>query len=243
MISFLFRKFTVLTIIMAFILTGCGSRQNGDVTVSLEVNPDPPAVGQSSLTVKLGTSDGSAVDGAMVMVDGNMDHEGMQPLHAMFKEQGAGVYQSPFSWTMEGDWVMDVTVTLENGQEITKSFEMTVDGMGDHDHDEEMMMPNRVPNNGAKVQIISPVDGATFKSGDEIVIQVATENFDLTRDGNHWHIYVDEHTTLMIMGGMTETTLRDLSVGQHEIAVYLSNGNHEDLEDGAIITITIEDGG
>jgi len=241
--GFSYLKITVLAVFMVFILTGCGSSQADEITMDLVADPDPPSVGQSSLKLTLTTPDATAVEGAMVMVDGNMDHEGMQPLHAMFKEQGSGVYQVPFSWTMEGDWMMDVTATLANGQEVTRSFEMTVHGMDEHDHDEEMMMPARVPNNGAKIQIISPADGARFKLGDEVVIQVATENFDLTRDGNHWHIYVDDHTTLMIMGGMTETILRDLPVGEHEIAVYLSNGNHEDLEDGAIISIIIEDDG
>lgn len=105
----------------------------------------------------------------------------------------------------------------------------------DHEHPE-----GRIPNNGAVIHLISPADGDTFKSSDEIKIEVEVENFELVTDG-HWHIYVDGSEWSMIMSAATNDTLRGLSPGEHEIEVTLSNKDHQDLEEGDHATITIEE--
>lgn len=97
-----------------------------------------------------------------------------------------------------------------------------------------------VPNNGATIEIISPSDGAIFKVGEEIIVEVEVENFELGVDGNHWHID-NQGVELMVMGANTDEVLRDLEAGEHIVKVALSNGNHEELEDGDSITITVEE--
>jgi hypothetical protein len=44
----------------------------------------------------------------------------------------------------------------------------------------------------------------------------------------------------MIEGGDLDHALRGLEPGEHQLSVSLSNGNHEELEDGAHVTITVE---
>ncbi len=105
----------------------------------------------------------------------------------------------------------------------------------DHDHPE-----GRISNDGAIIRLISPADGATFKSSDEIKVEVEVENFELGTDG-HWHILVDGTEWSMIMSSATNDTLRGLSPGEHEIEVTLSNNDHQDLEDGDHAVITIEE--
>lgn len=109
----------------------------------------------------------------------------------------------------------------------------------EHEHEEDQSH-ERVPNNGAAIHILSPVDGATFNAGDEVTVEIEVENFTLG-EGNHWHIYVDGSSWGMVMGENTDDTLRGLETGEHEISVYLSIDTHEELADGDAITIVVEE--
>lgn len=96
-----------------------------------------------------------------------------------------------------------------------------------------------IPNDGAVVHISTPANEANFKLGDPVLMTIETTNFTIGENGNHWHIFLDG-TPIMVMGGNTYV-LQDLSVGQHNIMVYLSNGQHENLEQGDQITILVEE--
>ncbi len=109
------------------------------------------------------------------------------------------------------------------------------EGADGHDEAERQF----VPNNGAVVQITTPDDGASFKTSDSVLVTIETTNFTIGEDGNHWHVYLDGFPT-MIMGGNTYV-LQNLSAGQHDIEVYLSNGQHQDLEQGDQVTIAVEE--
>jgi hypothetical protein len=109
---------------------------------------------------------------------------------------------------------------------------------GDHAGDVEGH-GHRVPNNGAVVRIIAPTSGDTFARGEEVIVEIETEQFPLGEDGNHWHVYVNGESWGMVMGANYTEVLRGLTPGQHQISVYLSNAAHEDLEDGDAVTITV----
>jgi hypothetical protein len=114
----------------------------------------------------------------------------------------------------------------------------SMDGM-DMNHDTE---PGRVPNEGgAAITITSPADGATFSTLDQVLVEVEVENFELGADGNHWHVYVDDVSFGMVMGGNTDQALPGLDPGEHEVSVYLSLGSHEEYEDGDSVTIIVEE--
>lgn len=100
---------------------------------------------------------------------------------------------------------------------------------------------NRIPNNGAVVHIVAPATGETFAQGDQIVVEIETENFVLGEDGNHWHLYVNGESWGMIMGANNTEVVRGLTPGEHEISVYLSIYTHEDLEDGDAVRVIITD--
>ena len=89
--------------------------------------------------------------------------------------------------------------------------------------------------------IVSPQDRAVFASESEVKIEIETESFTLGDEGQHWHLYVDDQPGRMIMGKINDAVLRDLEPGQHEISAYLSNGSHQDLEEGAAVTIMVAD--
>ena len=107
------------------------------------------------------------------------------------------------------------------------------------DHEDDDHAAGRVPNNGAVVEIISPKDGAEFKEGNDIMVEIETENFELDAEGKHWHIFVDDQSRGMIIGADYDEVVRGLEPGEHEISVFLSIGTHEELEDGATITVNI----
>ena len=71
----------------------------------------------------------------------------------------------------------------------------------EHDHEHGDDHGSRLPNDGAVVRIISPANRTTFASGEDIVVEIEVENFDLNDGGNHWHLYVDGKVLSMVAGG------------------------------------------
>lgn len=72
-------------------------------------------VGDAALDLSV-QRDGANVTDAAVHVTGDMTHAGMVPVEASAREISPGVYQaSDFSFTMAGDWVLTIEVTLADG--------------------------------------------------------------------------------------------------------------------------------
>jgi hypothetical protein len=114
-------------------------------------------------------------------------------------------------------------------------------GSGNHGHDpnNQEASSGRVPNNGAVVRIVSPVEGATFSQDEQIIVEIVVENFTVGVAGNHWHIYTNGVSQGMIMGQTTEYVLRGLEPGSYELSVYLADSDHRDLEDGDSVQIAV----
>ena len=106
---------------------------------------------------------------------------------------------------------------------------------GEHDDDN----PERIPNNGAAIRIVSPGDGSLFNEGEEIIVEIETENFTLGEDDNHWEIYVGGESWASVEGGNTDEVLRGLEPGEHEISVFMSLGSHEQLEQGDSVVVSV----
>jgi hypothetical protein len=226
---------------LAVVLAGCGINQPEpaqNVTISLALDPNPPAVGPGHLTVTLVDNLGQPVDNAQVELSGTMAHDGMSPLLAVARPGPAGRYEAPFMWTMAGDWAITVTAALPGGQSAAQEFALTVNQAAPAANHPEKAV---VPNNGAQISIALPHGGAEFAPGDDITVQIATKNFKLGENGNHWHLYVNDRAPQMIMGDISQATLRDLPPGQYTLNAYLSVGTHADLAQGAGITITVVD--
>jgi hypothetical protein len=111
----------------------------------------------------------------------------------------------------------------------------------DHSHGESHDHGPRIPNDGAIVRIITPTNGETFARGDQVIVEIETENFVLGEDGNHWHVHVNGESWGMVMGANHSDVLRGLTPGEHEISVYLSIATHEELAEGDAVTITVTD--
>jgi hypothetical protein len=119
-----------------------------DLDVNMRVDPQPPAVGDSTLIVTVMDGLGNPVDSARVDVRGDMNHAGMVPVLRDVEGGEGGEYRVPFEWTMGGDWIVTVTVTLADGGVATHDFDVSnvlsarinddIDDMSDMSDDHDM---------------------------------------------------------------------------------------------------------
>jgi hypothetical protein len=234
----------LLPLLVSLGLSGCdrgtaAQSETDEVDLILQVDPDPPRQGPSHLGVVVRGADGSPVGAESVAIEATMDHPGMQPLHAKAHPAAAGGYEAPFMWTMPGAWQVAVTAVLDEGRSVTRHFGYEVGAGNAGGKDRPGHVAGRVPNKGAAVRILSPRDGARFAPGEEVRVEIDTENFLLGEQGNHWHVYIDGGSSRMIMGKINDAVLRDLTPGPHEISAYLSVGSHREMEEGAAVKIEV----
>ena len=107
-------------------LAGCQPRveTRADLTVAHEVAPDPPRVGTATITLRVADAAGRPLSGARVSLEGNMSHPGMRPVFGEARELEPGRYESPLEFTMGGDWVVLVRLTLPDGRKIERQFDV-----------------------------------------------------------------------------------------------------------------------
>jgi hypothetical protein len=95
-----------------------------DVKVELTVRPDPPKVGDAVFTVRLTSTDAKPVPGAVVRLEGNMNHAGMKPEFADAEETEPGQYEGNLQFTMGGDWFILVNATLADGRKLKRKVDV-----------------------------------------------------------------------------------------------------------------------
>lgn len=122
--------FTV--VLLSGLLSACARIQGGqsqnadDIIVDLALEPAQPEVGPAQLVVTITDPNGQPIDSATLDIQGNMTHAGMVPVLAQSSKGENGRYVVPFEWTMGGDWIVTVEITLENGQVLSREFPITV---------------------------------------------------------------------------------------------------------------------
>ena len=97
--------------------------------MTLATDPAPRLGGRRrarAVIVTLRDAAGQPVDNAQLAVEANMSHAGMTPVIANGTSGKDGVYRVPLTWTMAGDWYVDVKFTLPDGQKITRRFPVSV---------------------------------------------------------------------------------------------------------------------
>jgi hypothetical protein len=100
-----------------------------DINIQIDVIPNPPTIGEATLLIKLTDAEGAPIDDAMISVIGNMGHEGMMPVESESDVSIDGEWQIPFTWTMTGDWFIDVNAELTDNRDTAQAhFEFSVAG-------------------------------------------------------------------------------------------------------------------
>ena len=92
--------------------------------IESEISPRPPRVGAANITLKVSDDAGEPVTGARIRMEGNMTHAGMSPSFGDAKETAPGIYLAPLEFSMSGDWIILVHVTLSNGEKLEREFEV-----------------------------------------------------------------------------------------------------------------------
>jgi YtkA-like protein len=107
-------------------LEGCrrATESTSELTLAHEVSPQPPRVGQLTITLKPMDASGKPVEGAQITLEGNMSHAGMVPVFAEAREVAPGGYRANIDLSMAGDWFVLVHITLRDGRKLERQFEI-----------------------------------------------------------------------------------------------------------------------
>ena len=121
-----------VTVFLGIALVGCrgdGGSEDLGYDFKVGISPTPPTVGAARLIIGLHDPTGNPVEGAQVLVEGNMSHAGMVPVQDTAQLDGPGQYSVPgFSFTMAGDWVLDLKATLPDGTVVRTRHPTSVVG-------------------------------------------------------------------------------------------------------------------
>ena len=101
----------VFALAIIAILPGCYPAATADAAVVVECDtaPDPPQRGPTLVSCLISDPEGERLQAADVMLEANMTHPGMQPIHASMSESASGRYESRIDLTMAGDWYLVIT--------------------------------------------------------------------------------------------------------------------------------------
>jgi hypothetical protein len=120
------RAFGAVALCAGLFLTGCRRHTEppDGVSIEHELAPRPPRVGTTTVTLRVSEASGRPLSGAHVRLEGNMSHAGMRPIFAEARESAPGRYQSELEFTMAGDWVITVRLTLPDGRELEREIDV-----------------------------------------------------------------------------------------------------------------------
>lgn len=119
-------------VLLGLLVTACGAAEENAANADLQISliPAPGGISGAYLQVQLADATGAPITDAQVQVEGNMNHAGMAPVFVDAVSDDAdgssdGIYQLPFQFTMLGDWIITVEVTLADGTTVTRDIEVT----------------------------------------------------------------------------------------------------------------------
>lgn len=125
-------RFYGLLIILIIVVVGCRESAqptptpSQDVQISITSDPNPPVMGDAKLLVTITDAQGNALEATEVKVRGDMNHAGMAPEFGDPAEKTDAGYSVAFNWSMGGDWIITVDVTLSDGRTFSQEFDFSV---------------------------------------------------------------------------------------------------------------------
>lgn len=117
-------RFFLLSLLALFAFGCHQSASTSDVTIEHEISPQPARVGIAAIRLKLKDKDGKTLPRARVELEGNMTHPGMSPVNGETRETAPGEYDGSLQFTMAGDWIILVNITLADGQRVQRQIEV-----------------------------------------------------------------------------------------------------------------------
>ena len=123
---FLKRKSIIALCICLVLVQACRRQSDSlpSLSIAHKVSPQPPRVGQVTITLSVNDASGQPVSGAHVNLEGNMSHPGMVPVFVDVREMEPGRYVSTMELSMAGDWLVTAHMTLSDGRKFDHQFEI-----------------------------------------------------------------------------------------------------------------------
>jgi hypothetical protein len=120
------RAATALGCVALWQSAGCRKPAAADpaIVVESEIAPKPARIGLATVTMRLSDSAGQPVRQARIALEADMSHPGMRPEFGEAREAGAGRYHGQLTFTMAGDWVVLIHVTLPGGRKLERQMEV-----------------------------------------------------------------------------------------------------------------------
>jgi len=109
----------------AALITAC--RKPGgspEIGVEQQIAPWPPRVGTATVTLRISGPGDSTIGGAHVTLEGDMSHPGMRPEFGLANEIAPGRYQGRLVFSMAGDWVILIHITLPDGRSVERQMDV-----------------------------------------------------------------------------------------------------------------------
>ena len=103
---------------------GSGASTSPVISIEPEVLPQPVRVGPATIILNVADASRKPLTGARINLEGIMSHPGMAPSFGKASETAPGRYQAPLEFTMAGDWIIVVHLTLGDGRQVEKQFEV-----------------------------------------------------------------------------------------------------------------------
>ncbi|MGA2136458.1 MAG: FixH family protein [Bryobacteraceae bacterium] len=94
------------------------------ILIEHEVAPWPARIGTATITLIMWDAKGRAVRNARIALEADMSHPGMRPEFGETREIAPGRYQGRVAFTMAGDWVVLMRVTLPGGQKLERQMDV-----------------------------------------------------------------------------------------------------------------------
>lgn len=119
------RRFIFLGLALCIAILSSGCREGeapADIAFAYKFAPDPPRTGIATISLKLADTAGKPINGARIDLEGNMSHAGMRPVFSEAREVGSGRYEAVLEFTMRGDWIVLVHITLPDGRRLQKQL-------------------------------------------------------------------------------------------------------------------------
>ena len=138
------RFFQSVLCLAALLALGVACRQQrasaGDIRLELSVSDR--LVGETTLLVSVTDKAGNPVkDPGSLSIRGDMDHAGMAPVFSEASAAVNGIFTLPFEWTMSGGWILEASLTLDNGDVYRQSFRYEILNQADMANMNHSSMP------------------------------------------------------------------------------------------------------
>jgi hypothetical protein len=102
----------------------------------------------------------------------------------------------------------------------------------------QLLSPNRpIPagSDAPSIRIVQPASPVVY--GSAVTVAIQAENFDVTSEGRHWHLWVNGQLQGMVY---QPTAIIDLAPGTYTLCASLGNADHADIGMPSGIQITVE---